>query len=213
MKNSVKPRSPAFSDNEKKTAGVFGRGGGNITAFPAGKALCPVSFLRERAVAFGAGSSKVNADSFVFPATEALPPSPERRPESRGRELALQYLYMRETQREGAPSFDEFLAELDDRPAGAAIKFARRLSATVIEHREELDAEISGAGANWRPERMARIERNILRMGLVELQSAAETPFRVVLNEAVELAKRYAGEEAGAFVNGVLDAVRKKSIP
>jgi N utilization substance protein B len=142
--------------------------------------------------------------------SDAAPRFPAH-PKSAGRAVALQYLYMRESQgEETAPSFDDFLKALDEKPNVAALELAGTLVAAVLEHGLELDADIGQAGANWRLERMGLIERNVLRLGLVELRLAPDTPFKIVMDEAVELAKRFSGEEAGAFVNGVLDAVRRK---
>ena len=74
--------------------------------------------------------------------------------------------------------------------------------------RDELDALIVQHAQNWRLERMAIIDRAILRLAIYELRNG-ETPPQVVLNEAVELAKKFSSEEAGSFVNGILDAIRK----
>jgi N utilization substance protein B len=71
-----------------------------------------------------------------------------------------------------------------------------------------LDALIVGHADNWRFERMAAIDRAILRLAIYELR-AAETPPKVILNEAVDLARKFSSEDSGAFVNGVLDGVHK----
>ena len=71
----------------------------------------------------------------------------------------------------------------------------------------ELDARISAASANWRVERMTRVDRNVLRLCVYELLYCLDVPRAVALDEAVELAKRYGAEDSGAFVNGVLDQV------
>jgi N utilization substance protein B len=71
-----------------------------------------------------------------------------------------------------------------------------------------LDALIVGHSDNWRFERMAAIDRAILRLAIYEMQQA-QTPAKVVLNEAVDLAKKFSSEESGGFVNGILDSVRK----
>ncbi len=72
---------------------------------------------------------------------------------------------------------------------------------------EDLDQRITRASTNWRLERMARVDRNLLRLGAWELLHRVDVPRAVVLDEAVELAKRFGTEESGAFVNGVLDRV------
>ncbi len=75
----------------------------------------------------------------------------------------------------------------------------------VTEHRAEIDGLLTGLSRNWRLERMAVVERNIIRIALYELRYAPNVPVAVVLNEAVELAKRYGTAEGVAFVNGLLD--------
>ncbi len=72
---------------------------------------------------------------------------------------------------------------------------------------EKLDATIRTASTNWRLERMARVDRNVLRLGTWELLRRSEIPRAVVLDEAVELAKRFGSEDSGSFVNGVLDRI------
>jgi N utilization substance protein B len=72
---------------------------------------------------------------------------------------------------------------------------------------EEIDKAVATASAHWRLERMARVDRNILRLGTWELLRKVDVPRAVILDEAVELAKTYGTEESGAFVNGVLNRV------
>ncbi|MEO5922843.1 MAG: transcription antitermination factor NusB [Bryobacteraceae bacterium] len=74
----------------------------------------------------------------------------------------------------------------------------------------EIDARITAKSSNWRIERMAVVDRNILRLAIYEIQST-ETPPAVAIDEALELAREFAGDESVAFVNGVLDAVRRES--
>jgi transcription antitermination protein NusB len=89
--------------------------------------------------------------------------------------------------------------------------FAEKLFEGAAKDVAVLDALIVGHSDNWRFERMAAIDRAILRLAIHELR-AEETPPKVVLNEAVDLAKKYSSEESGSFVNGVLDGVRKTLI-
>jgi N utilization substance protein B len=86
--------------------------------------------------------------------------------------------------------------------------FANKLFEGAAEDVAILDALIVGHADNWRFERMAAIDRAILRLAIHEMREG-ETPAKVVLNEAVDLAKKFSSEESGAFVNGVLDAVHK----
>ena len=86
-------------------------------------------------------------------------------------------------------------------------EFADALALGYAGHQEEVDAQIRSISEHWRLERMPAVDRNILRIGTYEILCTPETPLRVVLNEAVELAKRYGAEESPAFVNGVLDKI------
>lgn len=91
----------------------------------------------------------------------------------------------------------------------AAHAFARELVVQVVEGCAGLDAIVSSHAKNWRVSRMAIVDRNILRLATFEL-AHTETPAPVVLNEAVELARRFGGDESPPFVNGVLDAVARQ---
>ena len=79
----------------------------------------------------------------------------------------------------------------------------------VAESIEKIDEIVVSVSDNWRLERMSRVDRNILRMGTHELTADEEIPPLVVINEAVELAKRFGTEESPAFVNGILDRIAK----
>jgi transcription antitermination protein NusB len=86
-------------------------------------------------------------------------------------------------------------------------QYADELVRGVREGAEKLDERIRAASQNWRLERMARIDRNALRLGAYELLTRKDVPRAVILDEAVELAKRFGGEESSKFVNGVLDRI------
>ena len=96
-----------------------------------------------------------------------------------------------------------FELEIDDK----TLEFARDLVNRTAAHRTELDDVIQTASRNWRLERMARVDRNILRLAACELRPTPEVPVKVVINEAVELAKRFGTGESAAFVNGILDRI------
>lgn len=87
-----------------------------------------------------------------------------------------------------------------------------RLARGTREHLSEIDAIIAQFAEHWTLERMAAVDRNILRMAIYELERA-DTPVGVVINEAVELAKRYSTEESGRFVNGMLGKIVRSGIP
>jgi len=120
-----------------------------------------------------------------------------------GREAALQVLFAAEAG--AAPeerALFDFWREFPGDAEGRS--YAEELVRGVAAERPALDGHISGASEHWRIERMTRIDRNVLRIGTWELLFRPETPLAVILDEAVELAKRFGTEESGAFVNGVL---------
>ena len=87
--------------------------------------------------------------------------------------------------------------------------YAYNLVQGTLAHLAEIDGLIEEHSWEWRLERMGNVDRNVLRLGVYELLYSADVPSSVAINEAVELAKIYHGEEAGRFVNGVLDAIHK----
>ena len=123
---------------------------------------------------------------------------------SRAREVVLQVLYEDDLnpQRDLAVA-DEFLRRrLNNNPE--LITFANNVLGGVRRNRQEIDALLAERAANWRLERMAVTDRNILRLAAFEMLYT-ETPDRVVINEAVELAKRFGAKQSSQFVNGILD--------
>jgi N utilization substance protein B len=90
---------------------------------------------------------------------------------------------------------------------------AEELVRGVAAHRRAIDDAIEGASANWRLDRMAKVDRNVLRLAVYELLHRPDVPVKVVLNEAIELGKKYGSESSGAFVNGVLDQVAGRLPP
>lgn len=99
----------------------------------------------------------------------------------------------------------EFWRELPGDAEGRP--YADAIVRGVSESLAAIDERIRNASTNWRLERMTRVDRNVLRMGVWELLSSPEVPRAVVLDEAVEIAKRFGTDESGAFVNGVLDRI------
>ncbi len=139
-------------------------------------------------------------------------------PRRRARVVALQVLYAMDGDDADpgvalAMHMREFGAdqedEEDETPQEKAFdeELTSSLVTGVCAHRSELDETLSKLSQKWRVERLARVDRNILRLALFELQHCqAQVPARVVINEAIELAKRFGSEEAPAFVNGMLDS-------
>jgi N utilization substance protein B len=91
-------------------------------------------------------------------------------------------------------------------------EFAERLARGTAEHLRDLDPQIEAAADNWRLSRMAVIDRLILRLASYELRHEPGTPPAVVINEALELARAFSGEDAVRFINGVLDAIAKRAV-
>jgi len=124
----------------------------------------------------------------------------------RAREIVLQLLYEDDLN----PEQDTAVAKqfLANRLHGnqVLIAFARELWESVIKNRWEIDKALSAKAQNWSLRRMAAIDRNVLRLGAFEILHT-DTPGRVVINEAVELAKRYGNQQSGQFVNGILDRI------
>jgi N utilization substance protein B len=141
-------------------------------------------------------------------------------PRRRGREVALQILCAVDTQPEPetADALDLYFSNLvsgaDDEldlPGKEALDrpFVDTLVGATLEHRDAIDAAITQVSRSWRLDRMARVDRNILRLAVAEMLYMPEIPGRVSINEAVELAKRYGAAESPAFVNGLLDSAIK----
>ncbi len=95
-------------------------------------------------------------------------------------------------------------------PAVEHLQFARRLVLGAWEQRDVLDRRLSAAAAHWSLSRMTPVDRNVLRLGLHELLECPETPPQVIINEAIELARRFGDADSPAFVNGVLDAIYRE---
>ena len=126
-----------------------------------------------------------------------------RRNRTIAREISLQALFQQDLTDSKKEDLDDLLAEAAEGERG----YARALVTGVLENKPELDSRISEVTANWKLERIAAVDRAILRLGLYELLEMAEVPPKVVINESVELAKKFSTEKSGAFVNGVLDKI------
>ena len=126
----------------------------------------------------------------------------------KSRELALQMLFQWEV---GKHSTAHVIATfLNPKEAeGKVNSFARDLFEGTVDEIPALDPKLRETAKNWRLERMGAIDRNVLRLALFELIHYPQTPPAVIINEALEIARRFSGEESAEFVNGILDAVRK----
>jgi len=127
------------------------------------------------------------------------------------RELALRTLYAHEV--DPGSSWSSMLDSIaeNDQLGPKVIKYAGSLVEAAIKNREVIDALIAGKAVNWELRRMAAVDRNVLRMATAELMYFREqVPFKVVIDEAVELAKIYGTDDSGKFVNGILDSIRRE---
>jgi len=129
---------------------------------------------------------------------------------TKSRELALQMLYQIDMR--GAEAYDGLDAFLDrDAFTEPDVReFAKALVEGTTEYRDEIDAILQRAAQNWKIERMAIVDRNILRMAIYELIHRSDVPSKVTINEAIELGKRYSTQQSGAFINGILDRIRRE---
>lgn len=129
---------------------------------------------------------------------------------SSGREAALQMLFAVEATSASPDQvmrdfWREFPGDAEGRP------YSESLVRGVVGEKSVLDERIARASEHWRLSRMTRVDRNVLRLGTWELLHETDTPRAVILDEAVELAKRFGTEDSGAFVNGVLGRVADDS--
>ena len=121
----------------------------------------------------------------------------------KAREVALQMLYQVDLNPDlaGKAIAMQIREQIDDHELAA---LARSLFGGVMEHRDALDATIEATAQNWSLKRMAVVDRNVLRLGLFELEHR-DTPHGVVIDECIELAKRFGDKGSSRFVNGMLD--------
>ncbi len=126
------------------------------------------------------------------------------------REIALQALYIADVAR--TPALEAFAlvtrrqgTELD----GETLDFARELTLGALDRVEALDTLIAEQAANWSMARMAAVDRNVLRLAAFELTARPDTPVGVVIDEAIEIVRKYSTEEATRFINGILDSLKK----
>lgn len=140
------------------------------------------------------------------------------------REMALQMLYQRElgdaepTQLLRAFDIHAFRAETADagvspRASELALDYARTLVEGSLAHQESIDRLVADQADNWRLERMPVVDRNVLRLAVYEMRFQPDVPAVVVIDEAIELAKKFGSEQSGRFVNGILDALRTTLAP
>ena len=126
------------------------------------------------------------------------------------RELALKFLYQTEFNSDNRDlELDSFFERAN--VSEEIQKFTDALLIKLSSHEKEVDELLEKISANWPPNRMAVIDKNILRLGICELLFDLKTPPKVVINEAVEIAKKFGTEESPDFINGILDKIFRDS--
>jgi len=126
----------------------------------------------------------------------------------KARELVLKCLYARDSTEESPQSIFESL-KADARLGEKPLAFAHDLFFLILKNVSQIDFEIGRHAENWDISRVAAIDKNIMRIAICELLFMPDIPFRVSIDEAIELAKKYSTGESSAFVNGILNAIFK----
>lgn len=129
---------------------------------------------------------------------------------TKARECALQVLYQVDITGDSAEGAIKDFWETKGKFEDAVKDFARTLVMGTLEKLVKIDKVISSYATNWQLDRMAKVDRNILRLGTFELLFVADIPDKVSINEAVEMAKKFGDQESSKFVNGVLDKISKE---
>lgn len=127
----------------------------------------------------------------------------------RARELVLQLLYQNELTETSLEEMQLGFEEWQN-SSETVREFADNLLRGTLSKIDEIDAELVRQTTHWRLERLAAVDRNILRLAMYELMYEADTPHAVVIDEAIEIAKRFGAKDSGRFVNGVLDGFIKR---
>jgi transcription antitermination factor NusB len=131
---------------------------------------------------------------------------------TRSRELALQFLYQVDLLGpEKLKDLTGFLQEQAEGGDAETTRYARLLVEGTVDATPELDAEIQFVAQNWQVDRMAVIDRNVLRMAAFEILHCDEIPPKVAINEGIELGKRFSTQNSGAFINGILDKIKNRA--
>ena len=128
------------------------------------------------------------------------------------REHALKILYQFDITKRPIEAVVESYWKNEETKDQEIITYANLLAQGVCGQIADIDQKISDYATNWQIKRMAIIDRNVMRIGLYELQHTTDIPPKVAINEAVELAKKYGDLESSKFVNGILDKIHKKEI-
>jgi len=131
----------------------------------------------------------------------------------KSRELAMQMLFQADIGKQTPDEVRATFWKAGDEVEADVRGFAEDLFRVAIVHQEEIDELISSNSRHWRLERMPAVDRNLLRMAIGEMLGFKSTPFPIVINEALEIGRRYSAPESINFLNGVLDAIARSLIP
>jgi N utilization substance protein B len=130
----------------------------------------------------------------------------------KSRELAMQMLFQSDIGRQTSDQVRATFWKAGDPVEPEVRSFADDLFRVAEQRREEIDTLIAAHSKHWRLERMSAVDRNLLRMAVAELLGFKSTPFPIVINEALEIGRRYSGPESINFLNGVLDSIARSLI-
>ena len=130
-------------------------------------------------------------------------------PRRKAREFALQMLFQWDITHDSIDQIAStfFEGQEESQPVQ---EFARQLVTRTVEHVEEIDSLIRRHAEHWRLDRMATVDRNLLRLAIQEFMFDKEIPKTVVINEAIEIARRFSAQESPQFINGILDSIKKE---
>ena len=124
------------------------------------------------------------------------------------REIALQALYLVDVANTPVPEAFAIVNRRGDQEEATTLDFARSLLDGAAAKRAEIDAHIAATAENWPIKRMAAVDRNVLRLAAFELAYERDTPVGVVIDEAIEIVRKYSTEDATKFINGILDKLK-----
>jgi transcription antitermination protein NusB len=131
-------------------------------------------------------------------------------PRRKAREYALQMLFQWDITHDAIEQIVGTFFQNQPEESTAIVDFARNLVTGTIEHVEEIDRLIQRHAEHWRLDRMAVVDRNLLRLATQEFLHDGGTPKTVIINEAIEIARRFSTQESPQFINGILDSIKKE---
>jgi len=131
-------------------------------------------------------------------------------PRRKAREYALQMLFQWDITHDAMDQVFATFFQNQPEESEAIADFARQLVLGTVEHVEQIDEMIRRHAEHWRLDRMATVDRNLLRLAIYEFLYDRDTPKTVVINEAIEIARRFSAQESPQFINGVLDSIKKE---